>query len=145
MELQEELSAFDRFVAELQREIDEREQEIYSAKVIEAARNPRNLGRMAAPDAQAIVRGWCGDTMEVYLRLDGHLIQEATFMTDGCGPSLACGSTLTIMLQGLSLEEALQIKPEDVIDALDGLPEDSTHCAELAVTTLQKAVSHWQK
>jgi hypothetical protein len=57
MELQEELSAFDRFVAELQRDIDEREQEIYSAKVREAARNPRNLGRMAAPDAQAIVRG----------------------------------------------------------------------------------------
>ena len=145
MERQEELSAFDRFVAELQREIDEREREIYSAKVIEAARNPQNLGRMAAPDAQASVRGWCGDTMEVYLQLDGDLIQEATFMTDGCGPSLACGSTLTILVQGLSLEEALQIDPEDVIDALDGLPEDSTHCAELAVTTLQEAVSHWQK
>jgi nitrogen fixation NifU-like protein len=83
--------------------------------------------------------------MEVYLRLDGDLIQEATYMTDGCGPSLACGSTLTIMVQGLSLEEALQIRPEDVIDALDGLPKESTHCAELAVTALQEAVSHGQK
>jgi nitrogen fixation NifU-like protein len=145
MERQKELNAFDRFVAELQSKIDEREREIYSARVIETARNPRNLGRMAGPDVQAIVRGWCGDTMEMYLRLDGEWIQEATFMTDGCGPSVACGSMLTIMVQGMSLEEAGQIKPEDLIDALDGLPEESTHCAELAVTTLQEAISHWQE
>jgi nitrogen fixation NifU-like protein len=97
---------------------------------------------MPEPDVYGIVHGWCGDTMEIYLRLDGERIQEATFMTDGCGPSVACGSMLTTMMQGISLEEAGQVAPEDLITALDGLPAESTHCAELAVSTLQAALAN---
>ena len=140
MEGQEGTSGLDRFVAELQQEIDAREREIYSARVIEEARNPRNLGRMAKPDAHALVRGWCGDTMEIYLRLKGQQIQKATFVTDGCGPSLACGSMLTATVEGLTMGEASRVTPEDLIAALDGLPQESAHCAELAVSTLRKAM-----
>ena len=129
-------------VAELQKQITEQERAIYSDKVIQEAHHPSNLGRMPAPDASAVVRGWCGDTMEIYLRLEGKKIQEATFMTDGCGPSVACGSTLTQMVQGLSLEQASQIRPEDLLETLDGLPEDNVHCAELTVNTLQEAVAN---
>jgi nitrogen fixation NifU-like protein len=128
-------------VAELQRLIDEKEQALYSAKVLAEARNPKNLGRMEEPDAHAVVKGWCGDTMEVYLRLNGTQIETATFMTDGCGPSVACGSMLTKMLQGMTLDEASKVKAEDLISVLDGLPEESVHCAELAVDTLQEAMS----
>jgi nitrogen fixation NifU-like protein len=110
--------------------------------VQEEAHNPKNLGRMAGPDAYGIVHGWCGDTMEVYLRLNGARIGEATFMTDGCGPSVACGSMLTTMVTGMSLEEAGEIRPEDLIAVLDGLPEESLHCAELAVSTLQEAIAN---
>ena len=139
---QAEITDFDRMVEALQRQISEQERALYSAKVIEEAYNPRNLSRIAEPDAYAVVRGWCGDTMEIYLRLDGERIQEITFMTDGCGPSVACGSKLTAMMQGMSLEEARKIKPEDLIAALDGLLEESVHCAELAVSTLQEAMAN---
>lgn len=135
---------FDRLVAELQRQIIEQERALYSAKVIEEAHNPTNLGRMSVPDARGIVHGWCGDTMEVYLRLNGARIEEATFMTDGCGPSVACGSVLTTMARGMSLEEAGEITPENLIAALDGLPEESVHCAELAVSTLREAITNYR-
>jgi len=143
MEHRGEGTDFDRLVAELQRQITEQERAFYSAKVVEEAHNPRNLDRMAEPDAYGIVHGWCGDTMEVYLRLNGARIEEATFMTDGCGPSVACGSMLTRLVLGMSLEEAGEIRPEDLIAALDGLPEESLHCAELAVSTLREAIANW--
>jgi nitrogen fixation NifU-like protein len=141
---QEGMTGFDRFVAELQQQIDEQEQALYSAKVIQEADDPRNLGRMSEPDVQGLVHGWCGDTMEVYLRLEGERIKEISFMTDGCGPTLACGSMLTRLVQGISLEEASGIGPQDLIAALDGLPEGSAHCAELAVSTLHNALFNWR-
>ena len=135
---------FDRFVEELQQEIIEQAQVTYSAKVIEEFYNPRNLGRMPESDTHGLVHGWCGDTMEIYLRLDGGRIKEATFVTDGCGPTVACGSLLTTMVQRMSLEEASEVRPEDLLDALDSLPEESVHCAELAVSTLQNAIFNWR-
>ena len=142
---QEETTDFDRMAAELQREIIEQARATYSATVIEEFYNPKNLGRMSAPDACGIVHGWCGDTMEIYLRLNGKGVQEATFMTDGCGPTVACGSVLTTMARGVSLEEAGQITPENLIAALGGLPEESVHCAELAVSALREAIADWPR
>ena len=133
---------FDRFVDDLQQQIIEDARAVYSDKVIEAFYNPKNLGRMPEPDACGIVHGWCGDTMEIYLRLNGERIEQASFTTDGCGPTVACGSTLTTMVQGLSLQEAGGIKPEDLLDALGGLPEESVHCAELAVNTLRETIAN---
>jgi nitrogen fixation NifU-like protein len=133
-------AGFERLVAELQEAILEQERALYSDVVIEQARNPRNMGRMAGADVRGLVHGWCGDTMEIFLRLEEERIQEATFVTDGCGPSVACGSKLTTMVRGMSLEEAGRIMPKDLIAALGGLPEESVHCAELAVSTLQNAL-----
>ena len=132
----------DRFVKELQRQIDEEARAVYSDRVIQEFSNPKNVGRLAEPDAHATVQGQCGDTMEIYLRLDEERIEEASFMTDGCGPTVACGSVLTTMVMGLTLKEAKRIRPQRLIDALDGLPEESIHCAELTVTTLQKAIAN---
>lgn len=133
---------FDRFVDDLQQQIIEDARAVYSDKVIEAFYNPKNLGRMPEPDACGIVRGWCGDTMEVYLRLNGERIEQASFMTDGCGPTVACGSALTTMVQGLSLQEVGRITPEALLEALGGLPEESVHCAELAANTLREALAN---
>jgi nitrogen fixation NifU-like protein len=135
---------FDGIVEELQQEILEQARAIYSDRVVEEFYNPSNLGRMPEPDARGIVRGWCGDTMEIYLRLEGEKIQEAAFMTDGCGPTVACGSLLTKMVTGKSLEYADEIVPEDLLEALDGLPEENVHCAELAVATLHNALFNWR-
>jgi nitrogen fixation NifU-like protein len=138
---QEGLTDFASLVAELQSRVLEQARELYSARVVEEAYNPKNVGRMADPDACGVVHGWCGDTMEFYLRVNGGRIGEATFVTDGCGPTIACGSMLTAMVQGMSLEEAGEVHSVDLIEALGGLPEESIHCAELAVRTLRAAVA----
>jgi nitrogen fixation NifU-like protein len=134
---------FGTLASELQREIDAQERAIYSARAIQEARDPKNVGRMAEADTHGLVHGWCGDTMEVYLRLEGERIERATFMTDGCGATLACGSMLTQMVTGMSLTEAEAVRPEDLLEALDGLPEENQHCAQLAVSTLQSAILNW--
>jgi len=133
---------FVRLVDELERHIIEQARATYSDKVVEEFYYLKNLGRMPEPDACGIVHGWCGDTMEIYLRLNGEQIEKASFMTDGCGPTTACGSMLTKLIQGMSLEEAGRIRPQDLIDALDGLPDESVHCAELAVNTLREAIAN---
>lgn len=137
-------SDIDRVVEEIQRWIIERERALYSEKVIEEYHHPKNLGRMSEPDAIGIVQGWCGDTMEIYLRINDRRIVEATFMTDGCGPTIACGSKLSTMIQGMSLDEAGALAKDALLTALDGLPEGSVHCAELAVNTLQEAIANYR-
>ncbi|MBN1889912.1 MAG: iron-sulfur cluster assembly scaffold protein [Thermoflexales bacterium] len=134
---------FDRMVDELQQQIIEQMRGIYSDKVIKGFYHPQNMGRMPEADARGVVHGGCGDTMQIELRLNGEHIEKASFVTDGCGPTTACGSVLTTLIQGMSLEEACRIKPQDLIAALDGLPEESAHCAELAINTLREAIAHY--
>jgi nitrogen fixation NifU-like protein len=142
---QRETSDLDRWVAELQRAILEREQAMYSAKVLKEARQPQNMGVMLDPDGHALVCGPCGDIMEMFLRVQDSRIEVAAFMTDGCGPTVACGSLLTKMVQGKSLDEAAAIEAADVITVLDGLPPEHVHCATLAVNTLQEAIANHQQ
>jgi len=132
---------FERMVADLQQQIDEQERAAYSAVVIQEASQPANVGRIEVPDARATYCGWCGDAMEIDLRIEGGQVVEARFVTDGCGPTVACGSMLTKMVQGKSLAEAKALTPEALIEALEGLPEDSLHCADLAVHTLREALA----
>lgn len=101
-----------------------------------------NMARMTGPDARGIIHGCCGDTMEIYLRLNGDRIEEATFATDGHESAIACAGRLTQMVRGLTLESAYAIKPEDIIAALGGLPEAKIHCAHLAVNTLRQAIDN---
>lgn len=139
-----------RILEEIQRQLMEQARAVYSAQVVEHAYDPRNLGRIERPDAYAVMHGWCGDTMEIYLRLDKkrtneEIITQAGFVTDGCGPSIACGSMLTTMIQGVSLEEASLSEPEDLLDVLGGLPEETVHCAFLAVDTLRESIATWYR
>ncbi len=77
----------------------------------------------------------------MYVRLDGDRIAEATFWAGGCLSTMACGDMLTTMARGKTLAEAAAITPEEVIAALDGLPLNSHHCAELSVETLREAIA----
>ncbi len=121
----------DRLVQDIQQEIVDQERATCSATVIEQVYNPKNIGCISDPDARGLVHGWCGDTMAIYLRLNGERIQEARFVTDGCGPTVACGNMITTMATGMSLEEAGEVQPKELIDALDGLPGE--HTAERAL------------
>lgn len=141
---QKEGSGFDRLVADLQRQVDEQAQAIYSARLIEEAHHPSHVGRMDAPDAYGRSLGWCGDMMEFYLRLNGERIEAVKFVMDGCGPTLACGNALARPVEGLTLEEAGDVAPQQIAEALDSLPEGHFHCAELAVSTLQNAILGWR-
>jgi Mrp family chromosome partitioning ATPase/NifU-like protein involved in Fe-S cluster formation len=114
----------------------------FSAKALQLIESQENIGSLENPDARGKIRGWCGDSMQIDLRLTGEIIQEARFITDGCGGAIACGCMITRMARTKTLSEAQQIKPEDLIAALDGLPEDHEHCAELAVNTLHQVIKN---
>lgn len=142
--MEKRLEVFDRegTVAEPQKRVNEQQIAGYSDKVLEEAASPSNMRRMAEADACGIIHGCCGDTMEIYLRLDAETIKDATFMTDGSEPAVACGSVLTKLLKGMSLAEAGHVRPEELINALDGLPPVKTHCTKLTLNTLGKAIAN---
>ena len=102
--------------------------------------NPRNLGDMENADGFAKVTGSCGDTMEIWLKVKNGAITDATFMTDGCGTSIASGSMITEIAKGKSISEGWKISKQDVLNALGGLPKESEHCALLAADTLNEAI-----
>jgi len=113
---------------------------IYSETVIDHAMNPRNVGVMQDADGFARVTGPCDDTMEIWLRVNNDKIDGATFMTDGCGTSIASGSIATEMTKGKSISDAQKTTQRDVLDALGGLPDESKHCALLAADTLKTSI-----
>jgi Mrp family chromosome partitioning ATPase/NifU-like protein involved in Fe-S cluster formation len=112
----------------------------FSNTVIYLVRSKVNVGVLENPDAQGNFLGSCGDRMQIHLKLINDRILDAKFLADGCGATLACGTMITKMASSKTLEEAGKITPEELIEALDGLPDDHLHCAELAVMTLREAI-----
>ena len=98
---------------------------------------------MNDPDGSAWVDGLCGDSMEMYLVIKDSMITEASFFTDGCSASRACGSAAAHLATGKSLNEALKLSPADILATLENIPENYTHCSILAVTTLFKALTDY--
>jgi nitrogen fixation NifU-like protein len=112
----------------------------YSEAVVEHSMDPRNLGELEDANGFARVTGPCGDTMSMWVKLEGARIINASFLTDGCGPTIASGSMVTEMVKGKSIGEAEKTTQRDVLDALGGLPQESEHCALLAANTLRAAI-----
>jgi nitrogen fixation NifU-like protein len=119
--------------------------QIYSEVVLDHGQNPRNHGNIAKNNAFGIIFGPCGDTMSIWLYIENKVIIDAGFTTDGCMTSLAAGSMVTELAKGKNINDALQISQQDVLEALDGLPKDSEHCALLAANTLKEAVKNYSK
>ena len=117
--------------------------ENYSATVIDHAQNPRNTGSIYDADGLAVVTGPCGDTMEIWLKVRDGIINRATFWTDGCGTTIAAGSMITELANGKTVAAAFKITRQQVLSALGGLPEESTHCALLAANTLKEAIKDY--
>ena len=128
---------------ELQELILEDARKIYSETTIDHFMKPRNLGDMGDADGFARVTGSCGDTMEIWLKVKNGTIANATFMTDGCGTSIASGSMVTDLAKGKSVAEARRISQQDILGALGGLPQESEHCALLAADTLKEAIKDY--
>ncbi|MFC2006959.1 iron-sulfur cluster assembly scaffold protein [Chloroflexota bacterium] len=113
---------------------------IYSETVINHAMNSRNAGNIESADGYASVIGSCGDTMEIWLQARDNTIIRATFMTDGCGATIAAGSMVTELAKGKNIFQAFRITQQDILKALDGLPKENQHCALLAANTLKEAI-----
>ena len=128
---------------ELQEMVLEEARKIYSETVIDHFMHPRNLGVLPDDNGYAKITGPCGDTMEIWLRLRQSTITKAHFRTDGCGTSIASASMVTVLSIGKTLSEAQQISQQSVLEALNGLPEDSQHCALLAANTLKAAIQNY--
>ena len=113
----------------------------YSETFKDHLANPRNAGEFEDADASAEQSNpVCGDRLRLSLRLRAGRVEAARFLAYGCAPTLACGSVLTEMLSGLTVEEALLITRRDIIEALGGLPTRKGHAAALAVETLHAAL-----
>jgi nitrogen fixation NifU-like protein len=131
---------FDNSFSELRQSVTEDMRKVYSEKTIDHFLNPRHLGKIAAHDGFGRITGPCGDTMEIYLKVTGGKVMNASFWTDGCGCSIASGGMVTELAKGKSIWEAQRITQQDILDALGGLPEDDIHCALLAANALTAAI-----
>lgn len=110
---------------------------MYSPELLDHFQNPRNAGEIEDPDAQARVENpVCGDILEVSMKLDGDKIADIRFLAKGCVPSMACGSAITELAKGKTIAEARGIRREELIQKLAGVPEASTHAAQLAIDAL---------
>ena len=121
---------------------------LYSEKVMDHFRNPRNLGKMEDADGVGEVgNAKCGDIMRMYIKVDPEtqVITDVKFNTFGCGSAIAASSMATEMIKGKPLDEALQLSNKAVVEALDGLPAQKIHCSVLAEEAVQAAVEDYRK
>ena len=95
---------------------------------------------MSDANGYARIIGACADNMEIWLKINNGVVLKAAYETNGCWSSQAAGCATTILAEGKAIEAARRIKPGEVIDAIGGLPEESVHCAQLAVGTLNAAL-----
>ena len=114
---------------------------LYSEKVMDHFRNPRNVGVIEDADAVGEVgNAKCGDIMKIYLKIADDVITDVKFETFGCGSAIASASMATEMIKGKPLSEALALTNKAVAEALDGLPAHKLHCSVLAEEVIKKAL-----
>ena len=113
----------------------------YSETFKDHLAHPRNAGELTDPDAAAeLTNPACGDRLRLTLRINEGRITAARFLAYGCPPTLACGSALTEMLEGITTAEAASLTRQQLTKFLDGLPARKTHAAALAIETLHAAL-----
>ncbi|MEM2904391.1 MAG: Fe-S cluster assembly scaffold protein NifU [Candidatus Bathyarchaeia archaeon] len=119
---------------------------LYSTKVMEHFRNPRNMGEIPDADGVGTVGNpVCGDMMTVYIKVKGDVIEDIKFKTFGCGAAIATSSMITELTKGKTIEEALKVTKKDVVEGLGGLPPIKLHCSILAVDGLSEAIYEYYK
>jgi nitrogen fixation NifU-like protein len=119
---------------------------MYSEKVMDHFKNPRNVGEIENADGVGEVgNATCGDIMKIYLKVENDVIKDVKFQTFGCGSAIATSSMVTEMVMGKTLEEAEKVSNKAVAEALDGLPPTKMHCSNLAADALHKAITDYRE
>jgi nitrogen fixation NifU-like protein len=117
---------------------------LYSEKVMDHFRNPRNVGVIENADGIGEVgNAKCGDIMKIYLKIEQDIIVDVKFETFGCGSAIASSSMATELIKGKPISEALKLTNKAVADALDGLPVHKIHCSVLAEEAIKKALQDY--
>ena len=117
---------------------------LYSDKVMDHFRNPRNLGKLDDADGIGEVgNAKCGDIMRMYIKVDDGIITDVKFNTFGCGSAIATSSMATELIKGKPVEEALELSNKAVVEALDGLPTHKIHCSVLSEEAVKAAVKDY--
>ena len=117
---------------------------LYTEKVMDHFRNPRNLGVLEDADGVGEVgNAKCGDIMKIYLKIEDGIIQDVKFETFGCGSAIASSSMATELIKGKPVDEALALTNRAVAEALDGLPPHKMHCSVLAEQAIKKALEDY--
>jgi nitrogen fixation NifU-like protein len=132
--------SLDDFVNSMQAEIDAEALADYGPEAFERWKNPLYRGPMPDPDGHGRVTGTCGDTIQVFLRIDAGQVAEASFITDGCGPSAICGSFAAELSLGRRVEDLADFTGEMILARIGGLPEDDRHCAFLSAAAVRAAL-----
>jgi len=138
-------SNLDSFIDDLQDQIFEDAREAFGEKVYQRWRQPMYMQAMDNPDGYAKVKGVCGDSIEVFLKFENNQVAKASFLTDGCGPSVVCGSYAAEMALGKTGDELLEIDGPVILNELGGLPEENEHCAHLAAESLHAALDDFMR
>ena len=119
---------------------------LYSEKVMDHFRHPRNVGVIEDADGVGEVgNAKCGDIMKMYIKVENGILTDVKFETFGCGSAIASSSMATEMIKGKPISEALQLTNKAVTEALDGLPAHKLHCSVLAEEAVQAAVLDYYK
>ena len=119
---------------------------MYSEKVLDHFRNPRNVGEIEDADGVGTVGNpVCGDMMSVYIKVKDDRIEDIKFKTFGCGAAIATTSMTTELAKGKTLDEAMEITRQDVADELGGLPPIKMHCSNLAADALHEAIKNYRR
>ena len=117
---------------------------LYSEKVMDHFRNPRNVGSIENADGIGEVgNAKCGDIMKIYLKIDDDVVSDVKFETFGCGSAIASSSLATELIKGKPVGEALALTNKAVAEALDGLPAHKLHCSVLAEEAIRAAVKDY--
>ena len=117
---------------------------LYSEKVMDHFRNPRNVGVLEdANGIGEVGNAKCGDIMRMYLKVEDDIITDCKFNTFGCGSAIATSSMATELIMGKPLEKALELSNKAVVEALDGLPAHKLHCSVLAEEAVRAAVKNY--
>jgi len=120
--------------------------DLYTKKVMDHFRNPRNMGEIKDADGFGKVGNpKCGDVMAIYIKVKNEKIVDIKFKTFGCTAAIATSSILTEMVKGKTIEEALKLTRDDVANELGGLPTIKLHCSNLAADALKEAVKDYRK
>jgi nitrogen fixation protein NifU and related proteins len=130
-------------MSELEKLISNLTHKSYGSKDAKTRRRQINFGRLPQASSSARVTGPCGETMEIYLQIDGEEIKDGSFFTDGCGASVLCGTVALMLAIGNNLDDAAMIEGDTLLGMIENLPEDHRHCADLAAGTLQTALHNY--